>query len=96
MQSIVEQEAKKDGTLLQVTDEICAEVSEFKGKIYVGIRKWFIGNDGEWHRTKNGLNIPLLEFTKLEQNFGDISEFVKGELIKMKKKADEKVDGEQY
>ena len=96
MKTVAEQEAKNGNTLLQVTDEICAEVSEFRGKLYVGLRKWFVSNDGEWHRTKNGLNIPVSEFAKVMKNVPDLQKFVDDELKKMKAKANQEDQGENY
>ena len=51
---VVEQE---EGRVLNVVDDVYMETSEFKGKQYASIRRWFKADDGKWYRTKNGLSI---------------------------------------
>lgn len=34
-------------------------VSEFRGKQYLNIRKWFLSFEGEWLPSKEGASIPL-------------------------------------
>lgn len=76
---IVEQEKKKGATLLAVTENICAEVSEFRGKIYVGIRQWY-EKDGIWYRKKNGINVLVDEFNDIVSQMEEIVKFVIKEL----------------
>jgi hypothetical protein len=46
-------EASADGKY--GAEEIRAERSEYNGRSYVNIRKWFQGKDGEWYPTKKGI-----------------------------------------
>ena len=34
-----------------------ASVSTFKGKTYIGIRRWWKDDSGEWKPGKNGINV---------------------------------------
>lgn len=43
---------KADGQQLRLT------VSEFRGNLYLGIRYWLEGIDGEWFPTKAGFSAP--------------------------------------
>lgn len=33
-------------------------ISEFRDKHYIGIREWYMGFEGEWLPTKNGVTMP--------------------------------------
>lgn len=46
-----------DQGLLDLGNDVYAEVSEYRGKTYVSIRKWFKADDEKWYRTKNGLHL---------------------------------------
>ena len=59
------QEARKGHTILNLGDDLYAEVSKFKGRTYASIRRWFQADDGKWYRTKNGLNITMSVMTSL-------------------------------
>ncbi len=81
MNPIVEQEEKKGNKLFPITENICAEVSKFKGKTYVGIRKWY-EKDGVFYRSKNGLNVELDDWNDTIAGIEDINTFIQGELKK--------------
>lgn len=75
----IEQEAKKGHKLLSLGHDTYAEVSQFKGKIYVGIRRWFQADDGRWYRTKNGINMLVAEFSEVLSNMVALSDFITDE-----------------
>lgn len=49
-------------------------VSEFMGRHYMGIRKWYLGFEGEWLPTREGFSWPyeLDSMTKLYGAFAEI------------------------
>ena len=60
------QQAKSEGReLFDLGNNTYAEVSYFKGKVYAAIRRWFLADDNNWYRTKNGLTMPIAEFKTL-------------------------------
>jgi hypothetical protein len=73
------QERAKGHKLLAVGHETYAEVSLFKGKVYVGIRRWFLADDGSWYRTKNGLNMKSDEMLNVLAMAEKIMAFIQTE-----------------
>lgn len=73
---VVEQEKEKGHDVFPVTEKIFAEVSEFRGKMYIGIREWFKADDGTWYRTKKGINFTLEDYEDFVAQIEDITEFV--------------------
>jgi hypothetical protein len=43
--------------LISLGADVYGETSEYNGKTYVSIRRWFKADDGKWYRTKNGLHL---------------------------------------
>ena len=78
----IEQEQKKGHKLLSLGHDTYAEVSSFKGKTYVGIRRWFQADDGTWYRTKNGINMVLAEFKEVLGNMAALNDFLDAEAKK--------------
>ena len=81
MNPIVEQEKKKGNRLFSVTENICAGVSEYKGKLYVSIRKWY-EMSGTFYRSGNGLNVLVDDWNDIVANIEDIDSFIQKELKK--------------
>lgn len=69
-------------TPLDIKDtDIKIEVSEFKGKMRVDIRKWYQEKDsGEWKRSPKGLNITIDEWNLFKAQFKDIESYIKEQL----------------
>jgi hypothetical protein len=69
-------------TPLDIKDtDIKIEVSEFKGKMRVDIRKWYQEKDsGEWKRSSKGLNITIDEWNLFKNQFKDIESYIKEQL----------------
>jgi len=84
MNPIMEQEEKKGHNVLPITENICAEISEFKGKTYVAIRKWWMAG-GIWYRSNNGLNVDPDTFNDIVAMMDDIDNFIQDELKGKKK-----------
>lgn len=72
----IKQEAKKGHKLFDMGADTYAEVSKFKGKVYVGLRRWFKADDGTWYRTKNGLNMPIDDFGNMFLKMDDLKAFI--------------------
>ena len=81
MNPIVEQEKKRENNLLPITENICAEVSEFRGTPYCSIRKWY-EKDGAFYRSKNGLNVEPDDWNDIMASMEDIDLFFQEELKK--------------
>lgn len=79
----IEQEAAKGHKLFAIGSDTYAEVSKFKGIVYVGIRRWFQADDENWYRTKNGLTIPFTDFDKLFKDTKALKAFVSDEVNKI-------------
>ncbi len=61
--------------------DIKIEVSEFKGKMRVDIRKWYQEKDsGEWKRSPKGLNITIDEWNLFKDQFKDVESYIKEQL----------------
>jgi len=57
MSGPIEQERALDKQLLKLSKDVYAEVSWYNGHVFVGVRRWFLADDGKWYRTKNGLHL---------------------------------------
>lgn len=76
--AIVEQEKKAGVSLFGVTETICVQVSEFKGKMRVDIRKWWQNKeDNKFYRSPKGLNITTDEWDDFVAQIGEIDSFVR-------------------
>lgn len=62
--------------MIMVTDEIKVEKTNFRGKDYVSIRKWYDDN-GTLKPGKNGINMSVEEWEKFASKFEEIKEDVK-------------------
>jgi len=62
--------------MVMVTNELKVEKSEFRGKKYVSIRKWYDDN-GILKPGKNGVNMTEEEWEKFLEKFEEIKEDVK-------------------
>lgn len=76
MSGPIEQEARKGRKLFQLTADTFAEVSKYRGKVYVSVRRWFQADDQKWYRTKNGLNLPIDDFGNFFLKADDLKAFV--------------------
>ena len=56
---MADKEDKKDNpNLLEISDGLYCEVSEYRGKIRVDIRKWYLDmTDQDLKRTRKGINL---------------------------------------
>lgn len=81
MNPIVEQEEKKGNKLFPITENICVEVSEFKGKTYASIRKWY-EKDGNFYRSGNGLNVELDDWNDIIASIEEIDSFIQRSIKK--------------
>lgn len=45
--------------LIAVTPLVCAEITEYKGKRYVDIRKWWLTDAGTFARTSKGISLSV-------------------------------------
>lgn len=61
---------------LEITEGIFVEVSEFRGKKRVDIRRWYQNKLGEMNRTTKGLNVEMSEWNDIVARFDEIKEFV--------------------
>jgi hypothetical protein len=73
------QEKQKGHEIMPLGGNVYAEVSLFKGKTYVGIRKWFQAENGNWYRTKNGLQIDSIEMLGLLTQATKLMAFIQKE-----------------
>lgn len=56
-------------------NDIRIEKTEFKGKEYLSIRRWY-EKDGELRPGKQGINLKLDEFEKFVANFEEIKALI--------------------
>ena len=78
---IVEQEKANGVELFPVTENLIVQVSEFKGKKRIDIRKWFWDQEnGKFFRSKKGLNITTEEWDDLISQVDDVGQFVQQQL----------------
>lgn len=67
----------------RITEDIYAEVSEFRGKKRVDIRRWYFDKEAnELKRTRKGINLSIEEWDDFSSNFVDLSNFVEKKLEK--------------
>lgn len=55
---------------------IVLKLSDFRGKKYLDIRKWYEDDEGEWKPTRKGLTLPLEnvpELVKELQRFAKVA-----------------------
>ena len=57
--------------MIQIGKDIRIEASEFKGKFYIGIRRWY-EKDGEWLPGNKGINVTEAEWKEIVENFDKI------------------------
>ncbi|XP_052101148.1 activated RNA polymerase II transcriptional coactivator p15-like [Mytilus californianus] len=60
----------------QISRNRWVSVSEFRGKVMVGIREFYEA-DGELRPGKKGISLPLDQWEKLKNQFDDINEAVR-------------------
>lgn len=80
MNEILAQERveNKDVKIYAVGSNIGVQISEFKGKKRIDIRKWWKNQEtNKWLRSKNGLNILLDEWDYFVSNIKEIDAFVR-------------------
>jgi len=71
-----EQEARVSNELLDLGNDIYAEVSVYNGKTFASIRRWFQADDGKWYRTKNGLHVRLDAMIEVFAHMEELVKFV--------------------
>lgn len=77
MNGAARQEREKGKIILGVTENVCIELSKFKGNVRVDLRKWFQPTGtNENVRTKNGLNVSKDEWDAIIEQIGKIDLFV--------------------
>jgi len=79
MNPVIEQEKKNGHDVLLITENVYAEVSEFKGKIYCSIRKWF-EKDKKFYRSRNGINVEPEDWNDIVAKIEEIDKFIQEEL----------------
>lgn len=57
--------------MIQIGKDIRVEASEYKGKFYVGIRRWY-EKDGEWLPGNKGISMTQDEWNEFLEHFADI------------------------
>lgn len=72
----IAQEKRRGHNLFNLGADTYGEVTKFKGKVYVSMRRWFQADDGKWYRTKNGLNLPIDDFGNLILKMDDFKSFL--------------------
>jgi hypothetical protein len=63
--------------MIDIGPDTKVEVSEFKGKWYVEIRKWYQDDKGEWARTQKGINMPLETWNVMMSKLDEITAMIK-------------------
>jgi len=76
----MEQEARSGHKLVDLGYDVHLEVSEFKGKAYASVRRWFQADDNKWYRTKNGLNMKAEEMLTIIAALQDAEAFIVAEM----------------
>lgn len=56
---------------MQIGKDLRIEASEYKGKWYVGIRRWYLDGE-EWKPGRQGVNLKLEEWQELKEKFEEI------------------------
>lgn len=68
---------EKDPNMFAVTENVICQVSLYKEKKRVDIRKWWYNKDiGKFLRSKNGLNIELDDWNDFVARISDLDLFV--------------------
>lgn len=62
--------------MIQIGKDIRIEASEYKGKFYIGIRRWY-EKDGEWLPGNKGINLTEAEWNELLEHFEEIKMDIK-------------------
>jgi len=62
--------------MIQIGKDIRIEASEFKGKFYIGIRRWY-EKDGEWLPGNKGINLTEAEWNEMLEHFEEIKADIK-------------------
>jgi hypothetical protein len=75
-----ELEARKGHKLFEFSSEVFGEVSRFKGRVYVSIRRWYRDDENGWMRTKNGINLESGRFKELLAQTENFTKFMLEEL----------------
>lgn len=57
--------------MIQIGKDIRIEASEYKGKFYIGIRRWYEKN-GEWLPGNKGISITETEWKQILENLEEI------------------------
>lgn len=71
-----------DGEVMQLGKDIFVTVSEFKGKQYVGIRKYYQnGGQGDWLPGKNGISMPVENWVEFESKSQQMFDAVRTKLV---------------
>lgn len=68
--------------MIDIGPDTKVDVSEFKGKWYVEIRKWYQTEDGEWARTQKGINMPLETWNVLMSKLDEVTALIKEKVEK--------------
>lgn len=69
-----------DNNLFQMTEDVFAEVTEWRGAKRVDIRKWYETKEGERARTQKGVNFSLDDWKAFCDKFDEMKAFVEKQL----------------
>lgn len=61
---------------LDLGNGIKAEVSEYNGRLYASVRKWYQADDGNWYRTKNGLHLRVEDMLEVLAHYDELVQFI--------------------
>lgn len=70
--------------LLEVTDGIFVEVSEFREEKRIDVRRWYQNKDGGFYRTRKGLNVTLDEWNDLVAKIEEVDKYVQEKVKDLK------------
>ena len=73
----IEKKTIFNGVLMIEINDIRIEKTEFKGKKYVSIRKWYTGAEGIKMPSKNGINMSVEEWKMFVEKFEEIKKELK-------------------
>lgn len=65
-----------DEKLFQLTEDVFAEISEWRGAKRVDIRKWYETKDGTRARTPKGINLSVDDWKVFCDKFEELKKFV--------------------
>ncbi len=77
--SPVELEAKKGHALLSLGNDVYAEVTKYRGRVYVALRRWWKNDEGRWARM-HGLSVSADAFKEIVAQAPKLTSFVLKEL----------------